>query len=269
MIQATAEWIGRDELLGALARGELEIEGRLTRASNATFRCVVEVAPGVEVRCVYKPVRGERPLWDFPDSTLCRREVAAHDLAVALGWPVVPPTAWRDDGPAGPGMCQAWIDEVEEPGQVTIAPAGDLPPGWLEVFQGEDGAGNAVALLHRDTMALRQVALLDAVMNNADRKGGHLLEDADGRVWAIDHGVTFSDEDKLRTVLWGWARQPLPDALLEPLSGVEHREGFDRACAWLAPAEVEALRGRIRRILRQRTFPVPSHDWPSIPWPVF
>lgn len=269
MIQSTREWIGGGELLAALAGGELEIEGRLARASNATLRCVVPVAPGVEVRCVYKPVRGERPLWDFPDGTLCHREVAAHDLAVTLGWPIVPPTAWRDDGPAGPGMCQAWIDEVDEPGLVAIAPIDVVPAGWIEVFQGEDGSGNPVSLLHRDTLALQQVALLDAVINNADRKGGHLLQDADGRVWGIDHGVTFSDEDKLRTVLWGWAEQPLPDDLLAPLAGVERREGFDRVCSWLAPPEVEALLDRVERILRERTFPAPSHGWPSIPWPVF
>lgn len=269
MIHSAREWIGRDELLVALASGQLEVEGRLARASNTTLRCLVQVAPGVRIRCVYKPVRGERPLWDFPDGTLCHREVAAHDLGVALGWSIVPPTAWRDDGPAGPGMCQAWIDEGDETGLVTIAPIGEIPAGWIEVFQGEDGYGNAVALLHRDTAALQQVALLDAVMNNADRKGGHLLLDADGRVWGIDHGVAFSDEDKLRTVLWGWAEQPVPDELLAPLADVQGREGFDRVCSRLAPQEVEALLDRIERLRRERTFPAPSQSWPSIPWPVF
>ncbi|MBE7187658.1 SCO1664 family protein, partial [Jatrophihabitans endophyticus] len=162
-----------EDAVTLLSAGELSIEGRVMDASNASFYCAV--TDGVRTAaCVYKPVAGERPLWDFPDGTLAEREVAAYEVSAATGWGIVPPTVYRE-GPAGPGMVQLWIDVDES-----------VDVGRL--------------MRRRDLERLREIAVFDAVINNSDRKGGHLLPTVDGEVYGIDHGVTFSVDDKLRTV---------------------------------------------------------------------
>lgn len=269
MIQSTLAWLGTEDLQRALCSGDLTVEGRLPGASNFTVRCTVPVAPGVDVRCVYKPVQGERPLWDFPDGTLTGRELAAYQMGAALGWSVIPPTAWRTDGPAGPGMCQAWIDASPGRTVVDVVEPGAVDEGWLAVFEGMDAQGRPVVLVHEGSAVLQRIALLDVVINNADRKGGHLLCDAEGDLWGIDHGVTFSDEGKLRTVLWGWAGEPIPEELLEDLAAARGSNEYPKVTAWLNSDEVDALDARIERLLRERRFPIPAGDWPAIPWPVF
>ncbi len=168
-----------DEALRLLDSGELELEGRLVDASNTTLRAFVTL-DGVTARCVYKPVRGERPLWDFPDGTLAGREVAAHMVSAATGWDVVPLTLLRD-GPLGVGACQIWVDEPDdiEP-MVGFVPADELPPAWLRVSAAKDETGRRYLLAHADDPNLARMALFDAVVNNADRKGGHVLRNADG-----------------------------------------------------------------------------------------
>ena len=261
---------GTGPILRDLAHGRLEVEGRLHGASNATLRCLVETAAG-PVRCVYKPVSGERPLWDFPESTLSRRELAAYALSDAIGWHLVPPTAWREDGPAGAGMCQLWIEEDEGTRPVDVVRPRAVPAGWRVVLEAEDGAGHPVVLVHADDRALQRIAVFDAVVNNADRKGGHVLADGTGAYWAIDHGVAFASEDKLRTVLWGWAGSAVPDDLLADVSGLHELLGdhYDPVDRWLADDEREALRDRVRELLRDGTFPIPGGRWPAVPWPVF
>ena len=172
-------------------------------ASNATFVGEID-----GVRVVYKPVAGERPLWDFPHGTLAGREVASYAVSEALGWNVVPPTV-LGDGPHGPGMVQLWRDEDEDQSPVDIVGEGDLPEGFRHVFDGLDAHDQPVSLVHEDSAALRRMALFDVVVNNADRKGGHVLPMADGHRFGVDHGLTFHVEHKLRTVLWGWAGEPL------------------------------------------------------------
>ena len=256
------------ELADLLRHGELDIEGRLSDASNTTLRCSIV---GSDLRCVVKPVAGERPLWDFPEWTLTRREVAAFELSQAIGWDLVPPTVWREDGPGGAGMAQLWIDEVDDARTVAVVRPGRVPDGWLRVLDAEDGSGRPVALVHAPDPALMRLAVFDAIANNADRKGGHILTDTDGRVWGIDHGVTFAVEDKLRTVLWGWAGEPIPDDLLADVDGLHTLLGdaYDPVDRWLDDEEREALRHRVRMILRERTHALPSGRWPAIPWPVF
>lgn len=261
----------RSELLDALAVGDLRLEGRLADASNATLRGWVD-APWGEVRCVYKPVRGERPLWDFPSGTLSGREVAFYELSGLLGWPLVPPTAWRADGPYGEGSCQLWIEADLEASAVDLVPVLESRDGWAVVLEGTDGAGRSVRLIHATTRQVQQLALLDAIGNNADRKGGHILIDASGGLWGIDHGVTFHADDKLRSVLWGWAGDEIPDDLAADVAGLAERLGAPegrRVTDWLDEDEADALRVRIDRLLESRRFPVPSTDWPAIPWPVF
>jgi uncharacterized repeat protein (TIGR03843 family) len=232
-----------DEALELLRAGELSIEGRVVDASNATFYCAV-TQDGRTAACVYKPVAGERPLWDFPDGTLAEREVAAYEVSAATGWGVVPPTVYRD-GPAGPGMVQLWVD-VDETVDI------------------------ARFMRRRDLERLREIAVFDAVVNNADRKGGHLLPTASGHVYGVDHGVTFSVEDKLRTVLWQWAGARLPGPMCEVLRRL--RGDVDSALGarlgdLLTRREVRQTRLRIDRLLATGRHPEPSGDWPAVPWP--
>ena len=233
-----------DDALRLLREGELGVEGRLIDASNATLYCSTTL-DGVTAACVYKPVRGERPLWDFPDGTLAGREVAAYAVSAATGWEVVPPTVMRD-GPYGPGMCQLWVD-VDESVDLSVLARSDHPD-------------------------LRRMAVFDAVANNADRKGGHLLPRADGRVQGVDHGICFSAEDKLRTLLWQWRGLPLTDEAVEVLSRLRAElEGplGETLHGLLTVTEVRATVVRVERLLATGLHPQPSPDWPAIPWPPF
>jgi uncharacterized repeat protein (TIGR03843 family) len=233
-----------DDVLRLLREGELSVEGRLVDASNATLYCTATL-DDVTAAVVYKPVRGERPLWDFPDGTLAGREVSAYLVSQATGWDLVPPTVMRD-GPFGPGMCQLWVDVDESV---------DLP-----------------ALARSDHPHLRRMAVFDAVVNNADRKGGHLLPREDGRVQGVDHGICFSSHDKLRTLLWQWRGKPLTDEAVDVLSSLRAQlEGplGDALHELLTVPEVRATMARVDRLLRTRRHPEPSDDWPAIPWPPF
>lgn len=235
--------ITEQEALALLRGGELTVEGRLVDASNGTFYCAV-TADGCSAACVYKPIAGERPLWDFPDGTLAEREVAAFEVSVALGWPIVPPTVLRD-GPLGRGMVQLWIDADES----------------VEITR---------FMRRCDVERLRQIAVFDVVVNNADRKGGHLLPLADGRVYGVDHGVTFHVEDKLRTVLWQWAGDRIPAETCDDLD--ELRRDLDGALGerlgeLLTRREVARTKSRLDRLLAIRRHPEPHGDWPPVPWP--
>jgi uncharacterized repeat protein (TIGR03843 family) len=233
-----------DAALDLLAGGDLEVVGRLVEASNATMFCTVS-ADGAQAYCVYKPVAGERPLWDFPEGTLAGREVAAYAVSRAAGWDIVPPTVHRD-GPLGPGMCQLWIEA--------------------------DATVDLVELARRsDDERLRQVAVFDAVVNNADRKIGHLLPETTGRLYGCDHGVCFAAEYKLRTVLWQWRGERLPSAALAGLQRLQRV--FDdgslssELAEWLSRPEVKATARRVELLLKHKVHPLPPDDWPAVPWP--
>jgi uncharacterized repeat protein (TIGR03843 family) len=239
--QAVAEL---PDVLRLLRDGELAVEGRLYDASNATLYCTVTL-DGLTAACVHKPIVGERPLWDFPDGTLAYREVAAYAMSVAMGWEIVPPTVLRD-GPFGLGMCQLWIDIDEN---VDLA-----------------------ALARSDHPQLRRMAVFDAVVNNADRKGGHLLPTPDGEIYGVDHGVCFSVEDKLRTLLWRWRGKRLTDEAIDVLSGLRAQLEGDLGSAlaeMLHREEVRATVDRVDRLLATRRHPMPSDGWPPVPWPPF
>ncbi len=243
------------------AAPELVLEGRLTTASNATFLARLQGAA-----VVYKPVAGERPLWDFPGAVLARREVATYAVTQALGWPVVPRT-WLGDGPHGPGMLQEWIEEDGAPPAVDVVLPGEQMPGQRVVLEARDESGRPVLLVHEESAALRQIALLDVLVNNSDRKGGHVLSRGAGR-WGIDHGVTFHVEPKLRTVLWGWVGEPLTAA---ETVDIERALADERLLAelgsLLTAEEVHAFVARGRALVEAAVFPAPSRDWPAIPWP--
>ncbi|MEV8352194.1 SCO1664 family protein [Streptomyces niveus] len=259
--------------LELITKGELTVRGRIREASNAVLHCAVSYE-GEEVLCVYKPVAGEQPLWDFPDGTLAQREVAAYEISEATGWGLVPPTVLRD-GPYGEGMCQLWIeadDSDTAPQLLALVEEEEPADGWKAIGFAEVGEGRTALLVHADDPRLRRLAVLDAVINNGDRKGGHLLPEAGGRLYAIDHGVTFNVDDKLRTLLWGWAGEPLPaDAVtvLDRLAG-ELAEGTPlatRLAELITPAETDAVRTRVQELRRTGLHPKPSGQWPAIPWP--
>jgi uncharacterized repeat protein (TIGR03843 family) len=215
-------------------------------------------------------VRGERPLWDFPDGTLAGREVSAYLVSQATGWGLVPPTILRD-GPLGVGACQLWIDEPEDASSlIGFVPAYDVPEGWLAVASARDEDGDAYALAHADDERLARLAVLDAVINNADRKGGHVLYAPDGRIYGVDHGVSFHVENKLRTVLWGWTGKPLPaetvETLTELLAALDGPLG-ETLEEHLTISEVQHVRLRVKRLLRAARYPKPPTDWPAVPWP--
>ncbi|MEU5755960.1 SCO1664 family protein [Streptomyces sp. NPDC047829] len=253
-----------------LARGELTVRGRIRDASNAALYCTV-THEGREAACIYKPVAGERPLWDFPDGTLAQREVAAYEVAEATGWGLVPPTVLRE-GPYGEGMVQLWIEAVPGTELLALVDAEEPGPGWKAVGLAEVDEGRTALLVHADDARLRRLAVLDVVLNNADRKGGHLLPAAGERLYGIDHGVTFHAENKLRTLLWGWAGDPLTgealtvlDALREALKDGGTLAG--RLAALITPAELDATRARVDALLASGRHPEPSGEWPAIPWP--
>ena len=234
-------------LVDAMQSGELSVTGRLVDASNATLYGVIKSIDGAEsdeIRVIYKPVAGERPLWDFPDGNLANREYAAFLISEIAKWNLVPTTILRE-GPFGPGMVQQWID-IDE----------------------------TVDLAHfysQDKPLLRKLALFDAVINNTDRKIGHLLPTADGKLMGCDHGVTFHHEDKLRTVLWQWAGMALSDQeiieLRKLVEGIlKERVVFQEL---LTEIELQALFARIDRLISSGIFPEPSDEWPAVPWPPF
>jgi len=233
-----------DAKLLNLRDGVLRVTGRLVDASNATLYAIADLA-GQEMVCIYKPKAGERPLWDFPDGCLAHREYAAYLVSEYLGFNVVPLTVLRD-GPYGEGMAQEWI---------TIDESVDLAK-----FFATDHPG------------LRAMALFDAIINNTDRKIGHLLPINDDVVFGCDHGVTFHVEDKLRTVLWQWAGDSLTTNEIEILKkAVISLEGELRTQleTLLTTQEIDALAARVQRLLNEGTFPQPNPNWPAVPWPAF
>ena len=269
---------GRRDDGEVLRRGELTVIGRIRSASNATFLCEANLDER-QAHCVYKPIAGEQPLWDFPDGTLAGRELAAYLVSTELGWNIVPYTILRD-GPAGLGMLQLWVDQPGDevgddpesgPDLVDLLPTAAIPPGYLPVLQAYDYAGDEVTLVHADDIRLRRMAVFDVLINNADRKGGHILAGVDGQVYGVDHGVSLHVEDKLRTVLWGWAGKPIDDETLQAVAGL--REGLRGAlgqqlCTQITDREVQALRRRAVALLDNPVMPSPDRRRP-IPWPAF
>jgi uncharacterized repeat protein (TIGR03843 family) len=223
-----------------LLHGEIEILGRMPWSSNATLLATVSDELN-RTQAIYKPEAGERPLWDFPPG-LWRREIATYELAMALGWAIVPPTV-RRDGPAGVGSLQFFVPS-------------DFDAHFFTFHEDP-----------RHHTALQQFCLLDVVTNNTDRKGGHLLLDHHDRLWGIDHGMNFHEEFKLRTVIWDFADDPIDRSLAEPLIALLSDGLPDTVCALLSDAEIEATLGRVRALLAAGRFPV-DMTGRQYPWPL-
>jgi uncharacterized repeat protein (TIGR03843 family) len=232
-------------VLTLLAKGDLEVQGMLPWSSNYTLLATVR-CDGLQGLAVYKPRRGERPLWDFPRGTLCQREVAAYLLSAALGWTLVPPTVLRD-GPYGVGSVQLFIDADQESHLFTMQKEG----GYDETIE--------------------RLAAFDVIANNADRKSGHCLKGNDGRLWAIDHGICFHNESKLRTVLWDYAGQKLRADILADLRTLRDAwNGDDQLAGILASLlsddEMRAMRRRLNRLVESGKHPDPGPGR-NMPWP--
>ena len=227
-----------------LRNGTINVTGRLIDASNATLLAECSYR-NMKIKCIYKPIAGERPLWDFPDGNLAQREYASYLISEASNLKVVPLTLLRD-GPFGLGMIQEWIEI--------------------------DSTVDLATFFSTYDPQLRKMALFDAVVNNTDRKIGHLLPRADGKLYGCDHGVTFHQEYKLRTVLWQWAGGDLSleeKQILHELLLLIEKNQIEKFRTLITDIEIEALKTRITNLLSEGKFPMPSQDWPAIPWPAF
>jgi len=233
-----------DDRLEILRNGTLHVTGRLVDASNATLYATSSLS-NEELICIYKPIAGERPLWDFPDGCLAHREYASYLLSDEVGFDLVPLTVLRD-GPYGEGMAQEWISIDES---IDLA-----------------------AFFSTDHPSLRSMALFDAIINNTDRKIGHLLPLTFEKIYGCDHGVTFHVDDKLRTVLWQWSQEPFTDEevkLLAKTDALLSGELGEMLTPYLTQEEIAATQKRVSRLILEGRFPEPSPDWPAIPWPAF
>ena len=253
-----------------LESGEVEPLGRIVESSNGAV--LVRVSLDDESRlAIHKPVALERPLWDYPDGTLAGRERAAYLISEAGGFGVVPPTVLHE-GPWGLAATQQWVGEPHTAPDlvVDVVSPGEVPDGWREVLRGETPEGEEVVVAHAVDPAVRTAAVFDALINNSDRKGGHLLR-IDGSVWGVDHGVSLGVEPKLRTVLWGWAGEGLVESDVVRLRQVRDALGegalIDALGDLLTPEEVRALALRADQLLAQGRHPLPVPGWPAIPWP--
>jgi hypothetical protein len=228
-------------MLSDLQDGELRVVGRLVDASNATLLCDIgsEEEP---VQVIYKPIAGERPLWDFPDGNLAHREVAAYRVSELLGLHVVPETILRE-GPFGLGSVQRWIDVDED----------------LDI----------VAIAQSKSFAMEKIVLLDAIINNTDRKFGHILPISESEVYGCDHGLTFHSDDKLRTVLWQFSGDQIPENFLTSLNSFLDLLPKSQMSDLLTDVEIFALENRVTILIEAGTYPFPSDEWPSVPWPPF
>jgi uncharacterized repeat protein (TIGR03843 family) len=235
----------RAQVCALLTRGEIKMQGMVPWSSNYTYLVTVQDNTRA-MYAIYKPQCGERPLWDFEDGTLCKREVAAYELSEFLGFPNIPVTVLREDAPQGLGMVQEFVDHKRRENFFTVRDK------------------------HR--AAMQGIAVFDALVNNTDRKGGHVLIDQKGVVWAIDHGVTFHEDPKLRTVIWDFVDEPIPAPLCKALENLRlalKPNGVLRAKLelLLARSELRALNARLNELLETRVYPSPPDDWPHIPWP--
>lgn len=235
----------RDQVRALLTHGEIALEGMVPWSSNYTYLVRIKLDEQQEYG-IYKPQCGERPLWDFDTGSLCKREVAAYELSAFLNYPNVPVTVLRDDAPQGLGMVQQFIEHKRRENFFTL----------------RDKCRNE----------MQAIAVFDALINNTDRKGGHVLSDLQGTIWAIDHGVTFHEDPKLRTVIWDFIDDPIPAPLLHPLeklrAAMKSSEPIRAALEQLlSRAEMRALNQRLNELLKTRVYPTPPEDWPHIPWP--
>jgi hypothetical protein len=235
-----------NKIINNLRTGEIKVEGEFIHGSNYTFLIKIYPKEDNPFLAVYKPVKGERSLWDFPENTLAHREISAFLVAEALGWQLVPPTVFREDGPFGPGSVQLFIEHNPD----------------FHYFNFGDA----------EIQTLRPVVLFDFLINNADRKGGHIIFDDEKHIWLIDHGVSFNVEEKLRTVIWNFAGEAIPVEFYADLEKFLAKletssELLDELGNFLSSEEINALIGRTKALMARKEFPFPPKDRRAYPYP--
>ena len=255
--------------LDLLLSGEIEIEGLIPDSSNGALKVLVS-DDKQNIHAILKPEVSIRPLWDFPALDLNNREYATYLLDRELELNYVPETVMRNVNGIGNSLIQEWVEESDNDLIIVKSPD-DIPEDYLKVLQGYDELNKLITLAHKDDRDLRNLCLFDLVINNADRKGGHLLMDSDHKMWAIDHGVSWHQESKIRTVLWGWIGA---DFNKEDLNLLEKAKDIlqtwkEQEFDYLSKIEIGQAIIRTEELLKVNAFPQPGNQWPAVPWPIF
>ena len=252
-----------------LSTGEIEIEGLIPDSTNGALKLLITKGDE-QIAAIAKPDVSIRPLWDFPNMDLNKREYATFlfDRKLELGF--VPETVIRDISGIGNALVQHWIRETENDLIIVQSPD-NIPKSYLRVLQGYDELNKLITLAHKDDQDLRKLCLIDLIINNADRKGNHLITDGNNKMWAIDHGVSWHEEPKIRTVLWGWINQEFNDGDLDLLSLAKStlEDWLANDFQYLENSEIECALERLDELVKNKRFPAPGSEWPAVPWPIF
>lgn len=252
-----------------LLTGNIEIQGLIPESSNGALKASIKNGKE-EISVIIKPTALIRPLWDFPELDLNNRELATYELSEKLNLNFVPVCIKRILPEIGECLIQEWIEEVDNQ-LIIVRSDSDIPKHYKKVINGYDELNKLVCLAHDNNKDLKKIAIFDLIINNADRKGGHILKDQNEKIWIIDHGVTWHQENKLRTILWGWIGENLSneDIKLLELAKIAIFEWIENGAHLLRIEELQAALNRIEVVLEQGKFPEPSKEWPAIPWPIF
>ena len=257
------------EIQSLLSTGEIEIEGLIPDSTNGALKLLITKGDE-QIAAIAKPDVSIRPLWDFPNMDLNKREYATFlfDRKLKLGF--VPETVIRDISGIGNALVQHWIRETENDLIIVQSPD-NIPKSYLRVLQGYDELNKLITLAHKDDQDLRKLCLIDLIINNADRKGNHLITDGNNKMWAIDHGVSWHEEPKIRTVLWGWINQEFNDGDLDLLSLAKStlEDWLANDFQYLEKSEIECALERLDELVKNKRFPAPGSEWPAVPWPIF
>ncbi len=252
-----------------LLNGDIEILGLIHESSNGALKAKISLND-TSIHAIIKPNALIRPLWDFPEMDLNYRELATFNLSERLDLNFVPYSVLREIKDIGICLVQEWIDEVSSD-LVIIKNDLEIPKDYKKVLNGYDDLNKLVSLAHKDDHVLRSIAIFDLIINNADRKGGHILKDANQKIWVIDHGVSWHTENKLRTILWGWIGDELSSSDVQLMNRAKQILNVwrDEETEYLKPDEINAAISRVDVVLQEGKFPEPSKEWPAIPWPIF
>ncbi|MEY3515423.1 MAG: hypothetical protein RLY38_575 [Actinomycetota bacterium] len=257
------------EIKSLLSTGEIEIEGLIPDSTNGALKLLITNGDE-QIAAIAKPDVSIRPLWDFPNMDLNKREYATFlfDRKLELGF--VPETVIRDISGIGNALVQHWIRETENDLIIVQSPD-NIPKSYLRVLQGYDELNKLITLAHKDDQDLRKLCLIDLIINNADRKGNHLITDGNNKMWAIDHGVSWHEEPKIRTVLWGWINQEFNDSDFDLLSLAKStlEDWLANDFQYLEMSEIECALERLDELVKNKRFPAPGSEWPAVPWPIF
>lgn len=256
-------------MISSFKDGDISIIGMIPESTNGAIKITIDSASS-QIQAILKPDVSIRELWDFPNQDLNDREYATYLLSQEINLNVVPETVIKEIEGVGRALIQEWVIETANDLVIVKSPD-DIPEDYLKIIQGYDQLNKLITVAHKDDQTLRKISLFDLIINNADRKGGHLITDDKNSIWAIDHGVTWHEENKIRTVLWGWIGQNFNsdeiEMLKSSLSVLKRWEVND--FEYLSKIEILSAKERVEKLLENEIFPSPTGDWPAVPWPIF